>query len=69
MELFVKRMQTEYHDLEGKLRKARAALENRPFSMSEEEAALLSQQVDAMSAYLSCLEKRLRLHGGIEWDI
>ena len=45
MKLYVERMIKERDDLKGKIKKAKAALENNPFDMTETGKELLTKQV------------------------
>ena len=63
MQEYVKRMIVEKEDLEGKIKKAKKAVENPPFGSSKEGLNLLSRQVEAMEQYHSILAERLKLEG------
>lgn len=58
---FVKRMVTEREDLEGKIRKLKAALENRDLHLNKEQVDLLNQQLEHMRGYHDTLCKRIAL--------
>lgn len=48
MKQYVERMVREKEDLEGKIKKAKAALEKPPFDMTDIGFELLTKQVEAM---------------------
>lgn len=58
---FVKRMITEREDLEGKIRKLKAALVNRDLHLSTVQVDLLNQQLEYMKGYRDTLCKRIAL--------
>lgn len=58
---FVKRMITEREDLEGKIKRLRAALENRDLHLGKEQVDLINQQLEHMSGYNDTLCKRIAL--------
>lgn len=66
MQLYVERMIKERDDLKGKIRKAKAALENKPFDMTEIGEELLTEQVKAMESYLNILNQRIEYESGGE---
>lgn len=59
MQEFLKRMCIEKDDLEGKIRKAKKALETPPFGIDSEGISLLKKQLAAMENYLDCLKRRI----------
>lgn len=59
MQKFVERMKTERADLMGKIKKAKAAIENPPFGADKESIDMLSNQVKAMEQYLYWLSERI----------
>ena len=64
MKQYVERMVRERGDLEGKIKRAKAALEKRPFDMTETGAELLQEQVKAMCKYLDILKQRIEYESG-----
>lgn len=64
MKQYVERMIREKDDLKGKLKKAKAALENRPFDMTDIGFELLAKQVEAMESYLNVLNQRIEYESG-----
>lgn len=60
MQKFVERMKTERADLMGKIKKAKAAIENPPFGADKESIDMLSNQVKAMEQYFYWLEERIK---------
>ncbi len=64
MKQYVERMIREKEDLEGKIKKAEKALENRPFDMTDIGADLLKEQVKAMEQYLFVLCQRIKYEAG-----
>ena len=62
MKLYVERMIKERDDLKGKIKKAKAALENNPFDMTETGKELLTEQVKSMESYLAILNQRIELY-------
>ena len=66
MQLYVERMIKERDDLKGKIRKDKAALENKPFDMTEIGGELLTEQVKAMESYLNILNQRIEYESGGE---
>ena len=60
MKQFVERMIREKKDLNGKIKKAKIAIENRPFDMDDKGFALLVKQVEVMESYEKILEKRIK---------
>lgn len=61
MQKYVERMIQEQKDLEGKIRKAKEAVNNNPFGMTEEEKNYLETQTVYMEQYLDILKKRIDL--------
>lgn len=64
MKQYVERMVREKEDLEGKIKKAKAALEKRPFDMTDIGFELLTKQVEAMKSYLNVLNQRIEYESG-----
>ena len=64
MKQYVERMVREKEDLEGKIKKAKAALEKRPFDMTDIGFELLTKQVEAMESYLNVLNQRIEYESG-----
>lgn len=64
MKQHVERMVREKEDLEGKIKKAKAALEKRPFDMTDIGFELLTKQVEAMESYLNVLNQRIEYESG-----
>lgn len=60
MQKFVERMKTERADLMGKIKKAKAVIENPPFGADKESIDMLSNQVKAMEQYFYWLEERIK---------
>lgn len=60
MQKYIERMITEQKDLEGKIKKAKAALENPPFGSDKQGLEMLAEQVKAMEVYLECLTLRIK---------
>lgn len=58
---FVKKMVTEREDLEGKIKKLKAALANHDLHLNEEQVDLISQQLEHMRGYHDTLCKRIAL--------
>lgn len=63
MQKYIERMITEQKDLEGKIKKAKAALENPPFGSDKQGLEMLTEQVKAMEVYLECLTLRIKYEG------
>lgn len=59
MQQYLERMIREKQDLEGKIKRAKNAIENQPFDMDKTQHALLVKQVTAMEVYLDCLTERI----------
>ena len=59
MQNFVKKMITEKTELEGKIKRARAAIENPPFGSTKESIMLLGEQIKAMESYHYWLSERI----------
>lgn len=59
MQEFLKRMYIEKDDLEGKIKKAKKAIENPPFGSDTEGLRMLAEQVKAMESYLYWLNERI----------
>jgi hypothetical protein len=64
MKQYVERMVREKEDLAGKIKKAKAALEKRPFDMTDIGYELLKKQVEAMETYLNVLNQRIEYESG-----
>ena len=64
MKQYVERMVKEKEDLAGKIKKAKAALEKRPYDMTGTGFELLKIQVKAMEAYQKALNERLEYESG-----
>ncbi len=65
MKKFVERMMTERADLEGKIKRAKSAIENPPYGSCKESIMLLCEQVKAMESYLSWLTERIKFEGAV----
>ena len=61
---YLKRMLQEKEDLEGKIKKAKKAIENQPFGTDQEDMNLLETQVGYMEQYLDVLNRRIQKAGG-----
>ena len=59
MQQYLERMIKEKEDLEGKIKRAKKAIENPPYGMDKTQSALLVKQVKAMEEYLACLTERI----------
>ena len=66
MKLYVERMIKERDDLKGRIKKAKAALENNPFDTTETGKELLTEQVKSMESYLAILNQRIEYESGGE---
>lgn len=66
MKLYVERMIKERDDLKGRIKKAKNALENNPFDMTDIGFELLKKQVEAMETYLDVLNQRIEYESGGE---
>ena len=64
MKLYVERMIKERDDLKERIRKAKTALENNPFDMTETGKELLTEQVKTMESYLAILNQRIKYESG-----
>lgn len=64
MQEFVKRMITERDELNGKIKKAKKAVENPPYGTDQEDINLLETQVGYMEQYLDVLNRRIQKAGG-----
>lgn len=64
MQEYVKRMIIEKEDLEGKIKKAKKAIENPPFGADTEGMNLLNTQVGFMEQYLDVLKRRIEHEEG-----
>lgn len=60
MQKFIERMKIERSDLMGKIKKAKAAIENPPFGSDKESIDMLTEQVKAMEQYFYWLEERIK---------
>jgi len=61
---YLKRMLQEREDLEGKIKRAKKAVENQPFGTDQEDMNLLEAQVGYMEQYLDVLNRRITKAGG-----
>ena len=61
---YLKRMLQEKEDLEGKIKRAKKAIENQPYGMDQEDTNLLEAQVGYMEQYLDVLNRRISKAGG-----
>ena len=59
MQKYVERMITEQKDLEGKIKRAKNAIESNPYDMNKTQKILLSQQIEYMKKYLDILNQRI----------
>lgn len=59
MQQHVKRMVQELEDLNGKIKKANAALNGNPFGMDNKSRELLSAQLEIMRKYAEILKERI----------
>jgi hypothetical protein len=59
MQQYVERMVQEKADLEGKIKRAKKAVENPPYGADKHGMILLAEQVKAMETYLACLDERI----------
>ena len=59
MQHYLERMVNEKEDLEGKIKRAKKAIENPPYGMDKTQSALLVKQVKAMEEHLACLTERI----------
>lgn len=59
MQQYLERMIKEKEDLEGKIKRAKKAIENPPYGMDKTQSALLVKQIKAMEEYLACLTERI----------
>ena len=59
MHNYLERMIKEKEDLEGKIKRAKKAIENPPYGMDKTQSALLVKQVKAMEVYFDCLTERI----------
>ena len=66
MKQYVERMVREKEDFAGQMKKAKAALEKRPFDMTDTGFELLKKQVEAMETYLDVLNQRIEYESGGE---
>lgn len=66
MKLYVERMIKERDDLKVRIKKAKNALENNPFDMTETGKELLTKQVKTMESYLAILNQRIEYESGGE---
>ena len=64
MQKYIERMFTEQKDLEDKIKKAKAALENPPYGSDEKGLKMLAEQVKSMELYLNCLTERIKYEEG-----
>jgi hypothetical protein len=61
---YVKRMLQEKEDLEGKIKRAKKAVENPPYGMDLEDKNYLETQIGYMEQYLDVLNQRIQKAGG-----
>lgn len=61
---YVKRMLQEKEDLEGKIKRAKKAVENPPYGMDLEDKNYLETQIGYMEQYLDVLNRRITKAGG-----
>lgn len=61
---YIKRMLQEKEDLEGKIKRAKKAVENPPYGMDLEGKNLLETQIGYMEQYLDVLNLRIQKAGG-----
>lgn len=59
MQQHVKKMVQELEDLNGKIKKADAALSGNPFGMDNKSRELLSSQLEIMRKYAEILKERI----------
>lgn len=59
MQQHVKKMVQELEDLNGKIKKADAALNGNPFGMDNKSRELLSAQLEIMRKYAEILKERI----------
>ena len=59
MQQYLERMIKEKEDLEGKIKRAKKAIENPPYGMDKTQSALLVKQLKEMEEYLACLTERI----------
>ncbi len=59
MKQYIERMVQEKTDLEGKIRKAKKAVENPPFGADKYGLLLLGEQIKFMQSYLEKLNERI----------
>ena len=64
MQHYLERMVKEKEDLEGKIKRAKKAIENPPYGMDKTQSALLVKQVKAMEEYLNILNQRIEYELG-----
>jgi tRNA1(Val) A37 N6-methylase TrmN6 len=59
MKEYIKRMQAEKEELEGRIKRADKAIQNPPYNADEKSIELLKQQVEYMRGYSDILHQRL----------
>lgn len=59
MQEYVKRMIIEKKELDGRISKAKKAVENPPYGADSESINLLKEQIGFMESYSAVLEKRI----------
>lgn len=59
MQYYLERMIREKEELEGKIKRAKKAIESPPYGMDKNQIALLVKQVKAMEDYLNWLTERI----------
>jgi tRNA1(Val) A37 N6-methylase TrmN6 len=59
MKEYIKRMQAEKEELEGRIKRADKAIQNPPYNADKKSIDLLKQQVEYMRGYSDILHQRL----------
>ena len=59
MKEYIKRMQAEKEELEGRIKRADKAIQNPPYNADKKSIELLKQQVEYMRGYSDILHQRL----------
>ena len=59
MKEYIKRMQAEIEELEGRIKRADKAIQNPPYNADKKSIDLLKQQVEYMRGYSDILHQRL----------
>lgn len=60
MQKYIEKMKREAAELDSRIKKATAAVENPPFGMDAEGLRLLKLQICAMESYFNILHQRIR---------